>query len=764
MDAVTAKKYFYEFHALLQQVEGERWQALDLLPQASRTEKLLALALNGPPPGPSRLTATLADLGRAFNQVETGGVRVVVFGGGTGLSNLIGGDSRHPAWPDNPFSGLKSLFPQVRAVVCATDDGGSTGELLKDLPLIALGDLRHVLLSSVRRDKLQKQYELDEAGAARTVRALHRLFNHRCLALPAAAVELRAELAAELAELPVFMERSLAGLIEEIFHNPRFAETRQRPHCLGNLLLAAAICQAAGLRQESATEIPAAAVLQGIHFLADLLGASPDAVLPAATTPAQLKILYDNGVLVSGEDKSSLARRNCPVDRVFVEFAGPPRVSEEVLAAVAAAEIIIFAPGSLFTSILPILQVPGLAEAVRKNRHALKLLCANLWIQAGETDLAQGGRQRRFHVSDLLRAYQRNIPGGLDGLFRRILVMGLQEIPGSILQGYALEDKVPIYLDRENVRKMGFCPVEAAIYSQADIDRRRVVQHDPASVARAVRALWALNQLPAAEKEAATGPEAGLGSGPASPGIWINPRRQTPDQRRREVQARLAELAMAPADQAALRDIFWHHGEIPVSHLDQVAGLRWIAPADWKRCQSWDNVFSFYDPADRLLKLRQDVAADPVRLEIALLVALGQSLLGNYAAAKEKLPIAGNGDTVGYIFQLSLRPEEERRAFLNGPELSQYLHLARMSQSAGNPLIFTRMISGEEGFTPPGLLFGLTYAWYLDNRFAPNIEHKMSITRAESSDLVPEQDRIANRRQGLINFFRTKVFRYPELV
>jgi len=684
--------------------------------------------------------------------LETKGVRVVVFGGGTGLSNLIGGDSRHPDWPENPFSGLKDLFPQVRAVVCATDDGGSTGELLKDLPLIALGDLRHVLLSSIRRDKLQKQYELDEAGAAGVARILHRLFNHRCQALPLAASELLASLAAELAELPIFMGRSLTGLIEEIFRNPRLAETRCRPHCLGNLLLAAAICQAADDRRAAADEFPAVAIRQGLFWLADLLGASPDAVLPAATTPAQLKILYDNGVLVNGEHKSSLARRNCPVDRVFVEFSGPPEVGEEVLAAVAEAEIIIFAPGSLFTSIIPILQVPGLAEAVRQNRRALKLLCANLWIQAGETDLAQGGGHRRFHVSDLLRACQRNIPGGLAGLFRRILVMGLDDIPGSILQSYALENKVPIYLDRKMVEEMGFEPVEAAIYSQADIERRRVVQHDPASVAKAVRDLWALNRLP--EEPVAVGRTDAAGP----PRILLNPRQQTPDQRRREVKARLAELAMSADDQATLLDLFWDHGDIPVSHLDQVAGLRWIEPADWKRCQSWDNVFSFYDPADRMLKLRRDIAAYPVRREIALLVALGQSLLGNYAAAKEKLPINKNSDTVGYIFQLTMRPDEERHAFLSGPELAEYLELARMNRSAAHPLVFTRVINGDEGFTPPGLLFGLVYAWYLDNRFAPNIEHKMSISRSEPSDLVPEQDRIAGRRRRLIDFFRTRVF------
>ncbi len=74
--------------------------------------------------------------------------------------------------------------------------------------------------------------------------------------------------------------------------------------------------------------------------------------------------------------------------------------------------------------------------------------------------------------------------------------------------------------------------------------------------------------------------------------------------------------------------------------------------------------------------------------------------------------------------------------------------------------LYTRVINGDEGFTPPGLLFGLCYAWYLDNRFAPNIEYKMSIMKNEPGDLIPEQIRIVGRRRHLINFFREHVFKH----
>ncbi len=741
--------------AALQEMTAAHFGPLDLLPYTELPEKLIALALTGPPAGPAGVAAQLRDLAAAVNSVETSGVRVVVFGGGTGLSNVIGGDSRNPDWPRSPFLGLKTLFPRTQAVVCVTDDGGSTGELLKELPLIAIGDLRHVLLSAVRKVKLQKQYDLTGQEATRVAACLHALFNHRFSGPVATVEELLAGCGVQLDELPEFMGRTLHWLLHEVCANPLLQGQLAHPHCLGNLLVAAAIYQQGGAG--AVASVPSQAIISGLQFLADLLGANADAVLPCTTTPAHLKIYYDNGVLVAGEHKSSEARRHCAVDRIFVEFASEPEVPAEVLSAITAADIILFAPGSLFTSIVPILQVPGIAEAIRANQAALKVLISNLWVQAGETDLVMGDPEHRFHVSDLLLAYQRNIPGGIAGLFEQVMVMGLQEIPGSIIQSYALENKMPIYLDRERVRALGFTPIEASIYSQHDIDRRRVVQHDPASVARAIRALWGIRTLFVSGNGKPALPEA------PAPAIRLNPRRQTPSQRMAVMAERLEQLIMPAARRGVVMEILWHHWDIPPEHLDYLAGVVLIPQEEWARCQEWDNVFSFYDPADRLIKIRADVAAEVERLEPALLVALGQSLLGDYAATKEKIPVRLGEEAVGYIYQVTLREEAARRCFFTPAELTAYLTSARMRQSTANPLLFTRVVNSTEGFTPPGLLFGLTYAWYLDNRFAVNMEYKMSIVSAESSDLVPEQIRIARRRQTLIDFFRTVVFRYDWL-
>lgn len=738
---------------LLTELEESGFSPLDLVAGRDLVEKVVELALAGPPPGPPNLTGGLARLAACLEEVDTAQLKVVVFGGGTGLSNLVGGDSRHPAWPEEPFLGLKELFPQTSAVVCITDDGGSTGELLKDFDLVALGDLRHVLLSSIRLRRLQEQYRLSEKRCRQVATQLHHLFNYRFATPPADLDSLLREADVNLATLPARMRKRLRALLTGLFEGPELWPLLLRPHCLGNLLLVSAVqahFDGAGGGLDRADAVPGA-----LADLAELLGAGADAVLPCCTTPSQLKLLYANGVMVTGEYKAGHARRGCPVERAFVATSGEPEVPARVLELIAAADIIIYAPGSLYTSIIPILQLPPIVGAVRANAAALKLLVTNLWVQKGETDLAPHAGGRRFHVSDLLGAYRRNIPGGINGLFQEVLVMGLHDIPGSILQSYALEGKVPIYFDRERVASLRLLPLECRIYSAQALEKRRVVQHDPAAMAKAILAIWAVrDRLPPPSAKPATADTLLL---------RVNPRGQTPARRHADLAARLREVDIAPALHNGLSEILWRHQDIALAHLDNLAGVVLVDTPEWPRSQEWDRIFSFYDPADRLIKIRADIFAEPDRFELAFLVALGESLLGNYAAAKEMQPVADETGLLGRVFRVTLRPSFERQAWLGDADLHDYLRLARMSRSDRNPLVYTRLVSGTEGFTPPGLLFGLVYAWYLDNRFAPHIEYKMAILRMELPDMIPEQVKVGGRRRLLVDFFRRRVFGFADV-
>ena len=69
--------------------------------------------------------------------------KVVVLGGGTGLSTLL--------------RGLK-LFPiDITAVVTVADDGASSGRLREEFDTPAVGDLRNVLVSLSEVEPLVEQ-------------------------------------------------------------------------------------------------------------------------------------------------------------------------------------------------------------------------------------------------------------------------------------------------------------------------------------------------------------------------------------------------------------------------------------------------------------------------------------------------------------------------------------------------------------------------------------------------------------------------------
>ncbi len=733
----------------LKQLSAIRLEPLDLMPRRNLVEKLIELMLSGPPAGPMAVAAGLEEVAGTIDSVNTADLKVVVFGGGSGLSNVIGGDSRNPHWYRRPFTGLKNIFPNTTSIVCVTDDGGSTGELLKDLPLVAIGDLRHVLLSSIRLAKLKSQYNITEYEAGKVAGVLHALLNFRFEKRPENSQDFFIDRKIQFAYLPEKMAKSLLDLLEKIFTDFRFSRLLDRPHCLGNLLLVAAIYS----HVDYGLDVSLKALVSGIKEFADLLGANPEAVLPCVANPAHINIMYANGIVVSGEDKSSKALRNCPIDRVFVELSSPPVVLPEVIEKIAEADIVVFAPGSLYTSIIPILQISELADAVRKNKRAMKILVANLWIQRGETDLVRDDPERRFYVSDLIKAYHLNIPGGVKKLFEQVLLLGLQDIPGNILQSYAVEGKVPIYLDRGNVWHMGFAPIEARIFSEQALQDRRV-QHDPAALALAVKTIWAVRKhIPREVKSS-------LPSSSYSNALIVQHNYFTPSQRLNALRHKLLKI-----DQSGLGDkfeeIFWKHQDIRIEHLNRIENISLVSKEDWQRNQHWDRVYSYYDPANSAIYIRQDLGDEnSSRLETAFLVALGQSLLGHYAAEKKMIPIDYNGETVGRIFQLTLRENIGRVSFFSSAAISHYLKLVRMNQSVKNKNVYTRIINGREGFTPPGLLMGLVYAWYLDNRLAPIIEYKMAILKNDPSDLVQEQIKMLNRRLELIKFFRKVVFRH----
>lgn len=132
------------------------------------------------------------------------------------------------------------------------------------------------------------------------------------------------------------------------------------------------------------------------------------------------------------------------------------------------ADMILLGPGSLYTSILPNLMIPGIRHAVRKAR-ARTVLLLNLMTQPGETDGMMG--------ADHLEAIERYAGKGLVD----IVLANSAPVPPGLLELYAETGSELVCVQCDRLREMGIQVVEADLLAEGDL-----IRHDAAKLARAV--------------------------------------------------------------------------------------------------------------------------------------------------------------------------------------------------------------------------------------------------------------------------------------
>ncbi|MBU1910333.1 MAG: YvcK family protein, partial [Verrucomicrobia bacterium] len=245
-------------------------------PPIASVEPLLDYVLSGHEPAQGLPEDVRKLAGKVFH-FDGRGRRVVILGGGTGMSTVMGGNAGLPDWAARPFVGLKQVFPDLHVVVCTTDDGGSTGRLVRRLPMVGIGDLRKSLLSFLRRERLQRTYELSDETLPAVVRLLQNVFNHRFGEKERAFRVLRDPLRLVSPSLrrscPPALAAGLRALGGYLAPGGGGPGVDTAGHCLGNLLLTSAIFKAAG--GDTSRAPGARALRSGLDTVARLIGAPP---------------------------------------------------------------------------------------------------------------------------------------------------------------------------------------------------------------------------------------------------------------------------------------------------------------------------------------------------------------------------------------------------------------------------------------------------------------------------------------------------------
>ncbi|HET7037816.1 MAG TPA: gluconeogenesis factor YvcK family protein [Thermomicrobiaceae bacterium] len=106
-----------------------------------------------------------------------------------------------------------------------------------------------------------------------------------------------------------------------------------------------------------------------------------------------------DGRVIRGE--SNITNERGTIKRIFLDPC-EPQAYDPAIIALLSADVIVLGPGSLYTSVLPNLLVPGIAHAIRSS-PATKVYVCNVATQRGETD--------NFGAIDHVRALQQHVNG-----------------------------------------------------------------------------------------------------------------------------------------------------------------------------------------------------------------------------------------------------------------------------------------------------------------------------------------------------------------
>lgn len=276
--------------------------------------------------------------------------KVVVIGGGTGLSALI--------------KGLKNInkISELSAIVAVTDNGGSSKELKYSFNIPAVGDLRQVVIALSKNE----------------------------------------------------------STIEEVFKY-RFDDKIEslNNHSLGNLIISALI----DIEND---------FYRGIDRLNDIFELKGNLLPITDNSLVELCAEYTDGTIANGE--TSIPNTSKKIKRIFLDGKAV-KPNERAIKAIEEADYIVFGIGSLYTSVIANIIIPGVKEAILNNSNAKKVYFANVMTQPGETD--------NMNLYDHLNAIEQYLKHNIIDF----LIVNNQEISNELLEKYAKANSYPVVID-----------------------------------------------------------------------------------------------------------------------------------------------------------------------------------------------------------------------------------------------------------------------------------------------------------------------------
>lgn len=249
------------------------------------------------------------------------------------------------------------------------------------------------------------------------------------------------------------------SLMSRLFQH-RFADGDLSGHSFGNLFLAA-LTEVTGEFDEAVRESSRVLKIRG-------------RVIPSTLEHARLWAERADGEQICGETR--IAAGPGPCRRIWLDPV--PAAHPDALSAIRRADLVILGPGSLFTSVLPHLAVPAIAEALR-DTPARRVYVCNVMTQPGETD----GFDAVSHLEAVLDA----VPGGLDA----VLVHD-GPLDAEAAEVYGRSGQHPVAVEADRLQALGVDVIAADV-----ADSGTVVRHRPDRLAQVLTGLLRTPARPA---------------------------------------------------------------------------------------------------------------------------------------------------------------------------------------------------------------------------------------------------------------------------
>ncbi len=226
----------------------------------------------------------------------------------------------------------------------------------------------------------------------------------------------------------------------------RFNKDALDGHALGNLMLAAMYDMTGDF----------AVAVKELSKILNVRGT----VIPSTNISPELAArMADNSIIVG---ESYIPEVGQKIEEMYL-IPDDTVATPEAIEAIESSDVIVFGPGSLYTSIIPNLIPEGMKEAIIKAR-GIKVYISNIMTQAGETI--------DYSAADHLEAIHHHVGQNIADF----IILNEEDIKGRISNYYHENDMEIVESDRERLRQM---EVEVMTdHRLVQIDEEGAVRHN----------------------------------------------------------------------------------------------------------------------------------------------------------------------------------------------------------------------------------------------------------------------------------------------